>query len=97
MAKGGNGSHWEGCYEAHHDCAVAALVEARAEVERLKTDIEERELGRLVLANEIVCMKPVVDAAVAWDESHKKWQEVAPAIEQLGAAVDTYRKGASND
>jgi hypothetical protein len=29
MAKGGGGSHWAGCHEAHHDCAAASVNEAR--------------------------------------------------------------------
>ena len=30
MSRGGSGSHWEGCEEAHHDCALARLREERA-------------------------------------------------------------------
>ena len=36
MSIGGNGSHWEGCETAHHDCALERLREARAEAERLR-------------------------------------------------------------
>lgn len=32
MSKGDNGSHWDGCEEAHHDCALAKLRKAEAEV-----------------------------------------------------------------
>ena len=29
--RGGDGSHWEGCYDTHRDCAIAALRRALAE------------------------------------------------------------------
>jgi hypothetical protein len=43
MAKGGSGSHWDGCEEAHHDCALAKLREAQAVIERLGKELEEAQ------------------------------------------------------
>lgn len=45
MSNGGNGSHWEGCWKAHHDCAVA-------EVERLRT-VLSRQFVRLDNSQEV--------------------------------------------
>lgn len=30
------GSHWEGCWLAHHDCAVKMICKLQTEVEELK-------------------------------------------------------------
>lgn len=36
--KGGQGSHWEGCYKTHADCADKIIDELQAEVGRLRED-----------------------------------------------------------
>lgn len=36
--KGGHGSHWMGCEDTHHDCALARLADLRAAL---------REIGNL--------------------------------------------------
>ena len=33
---GGSGSHWDGCWRSHLDCAVAKVAELEAEVESLQ-------------------------------------------------------------
>jgi hypothetical protein len=35
MSKGGSGSHWDGCEESHHDCAIKKLRAAEKRVEEL--------------------------------------------------------------
>ena len=39
-AKGGDGSHWEGCEEVHWDCRIAKLEK---EIDRLKEDLAETQ------------------------------------------------------
>jgi hypothetical protein len=57
MAKGGSGSHWDGCEEAHHDCALAKLREAQAVIERLG------ELGDAALRAERAYCREMLDPA----------------------------------
>ena len=37
---GGNGSHWPGCYAAHHDCALHKIEKLRALIKQLEKVIE---------------------------------------------------------
>jgi hypothetical protein len=56
MAKGGSGSHWDGCEEAHHDCALAKLREAQAVIERLGKERDELvDMLKLAAKNEVCC------------------------------------------
>ena len=32
MAKCKNGSHWEGCWRVHHDCAVAKIEQMQEDI-----------------------------------------------------------------
>ena len=41
--RGGDGSHWEGCYNTHWDCAIAAL---RRALDDMVSAIEEGWSGR---------------------------------------------------
>ena len=45
-ARGGNGSHWEGCEEAHHDCALRFLEEARTALSAKQAELAERTRER---------------------------------------------------
>lgn len=47
--KGGQGSHWEGCEESHHDCALRLLDQALKVIALL--------LDALVLARELRAAK----------------------------------------
>lgn len=43
MANGGRGSHWTGCEEVHHDCAIAKLAAAQAEIATLRAVLAEMD------------------------------------------------------
>ena len=59
-ARGGNVSHWEGCEEAHHDCALRFLEEARTALSAKQAELDERTrerdeaLGERDMANEYI-------------------------------------------
>jgi hypothetical protein len=40
MTKGGSGSHWDGCEESHHDCAIAKLRQTENELSETRAQLE---------------------------------------------------------
>jgi hypothetical protein len=45
MIRGGDGSHWEGCEDVHHDCKIAKLekenLDLKIKLEEWKTKVED--------------------------------------------------------
>lgn len=60
MNKGGDGAHWAGCEEAHHDCCLAKLAAAEAtlatklrEMSQMVRIAEQGEIDAIQAANAV--------------------------------------------
>lgn len=40
MSSGGNGSHWEGCETAHHDCALVKLRKIESDAKQMRNALK---------------------------------------------------------
>jgi hypothetical protein len=68
-----NGSHWAGCYEAHHECAIAVI-------ERLRGDLDANNATTATLRATVADL--MADAELQRLEIAEllKWAELPPGI-----------------
>jgi len=86
MSRGGGGSHWEGCYEAHHDCALARIAELEATVEELREGLQTIKLisraEKATIAELTSEAKASRRAASAWYKAAQGFLKRAEAAER---------------